>query len=93
MDYSTILQLNNKTFCAFCGNQILPNEHGAFHCQCNDAKLFRQALATKLHLEMEALNSIKNAPKPKFQLASIITPISDITPSDTQPDDEPNMCW
>lgn len=92
MDNISVLNINNKFFCAFCGNEINPNENGAFHCQCNDAKLYRKALATKLQLEMSALNIMANAPKPKYGPLTICAPLQNFTPSDNT-DDEPNPCF
>ena len=91
--YNSILRIADKRFCAFCGNQINPDEHGAFHCQCNDAIQYRKALIAKLQLEIEASKVMANAPKPKFGLSTVCMPLKDIEPSQNNaPDDEPSVC-
>lgn len=90
--YKTILSIGNKNFCAFCGDEILPDKDGQLLCDCDDAKQFRNALHVALQLEMEANKTMNNAPKPRYELCTVCRPISSNTDSTTSVDNEPSVC-
>ena len=77
----TIIHLNNKSYCAFCGNEITSVEYGQTLCQCPDAQEYRKALHLKLQLEFEASKIMADAPKPKYGLCTIIAPLQDFVAS------------
>ena len=83
----TIINLNGKSFCAFCGNEITTNENGQALCQCTDAQQYRKALSIKLQLEIEASKVMNAAPKPKYGLHTIISPIEDCKAYQEQDED------
>lgn len=89
-----ILNVNSKSFCAFCGKEIVSDKFGQTLCQCPDAQQYRKALNIKLQLEIEASKVMANAPKPKYGIDTVIAPLKEHGASrDNAPDDEPNMCW
>jgi hypothetical protein len=90
--YKTILSIGNKNFCAFCGNEIHHDDNGQLLCDCNDAKQFRNALHVALQLEMEANKTMKNAPKPRYELRTVCRPISTNTENVETENDEPSVC-
>ena len=90
--YKTILNIGNKNFCAFCGDEILQDKDGQLLCDCDDAKQFRNALHVALQLEMEANKTMNNAPKPRYELRTVCRPISSNTDSDTSENEEPLVC-
>ena len=90
--YKTILTIGNKNFCAFCGDEINYDNTGQLICDCNDSKLYRNALHTALQLEMEANKTMNNAPKPRYELQTVCRPISSNANTDTTENDEPSVC-
>ncbi|MBP5722170.1 MAG: hypothetical protein J6X18_01110 [Bacteroidales bacterium] len=82
----TILKLNGKAFCVFCGQEITPIPDGQLICQCEDAQLYRKALRIKLQLDIEASNVMNQAPKPKYALQTILVPVQDCLPSHPEED-------
>ena len=87
--YKTILTIGNKSFCAFCGNEIHHDNDGQLLCQCNEAKQFRNALHIALQLEMEANKTMNSAPKPRYELRTVCRPISTSSNCANTEDDEP----
>lgn len=89
---NTIIYLNGKHYCAFCGKEITTRDiAGTFQCHCEDAKEYRNALHLKLQFEIQASNIMASAPKPKYGLHTIIAPIEDrIASLDENSDEVPS---
>lgn len=90
--YRTILTIGKKNFCAFCGNEIQHDNDGQLLCHCENAKLYRNALHVALQLEIEANKTMKDAPKPQYELRTVCLPIQYNVEDTNIDDDEPSIC-
>lgn len=85
-----ILHINDKIYCAFCGNEIERDSNRRYLCQCKDAVSYRKAVSTKIQMEIEMIKLMDNAPKPKYGIKTIIAPINECVTTICDTDDVPS---
>lgn len=70
-----LIIIANKKFCPYCGQEIYPNEHGQFICDCQDANHARAIEREAMLLEWNATILRKSKPEPRFCAQTVCSPI------------------